>query len=290
MQTIRDILLDHNVPHAGQEHKHGRPGWLQVDCPWCGQGTGKYHMGLSLANGAAVCWRCGKKNTAQVLAMLTGKSSQQMRDRLDSVQYVAAPARKTGVFKPPSGLQAFLPGHRHYLARRGFNPDVCAALWGAMGIGQAAALRWRIYIPITHHGETVSWTTRAIKATETQRYVSAPAESEAINHKELLYGADLARHAIVIHEGPLDVWATGPGAVATCGTAYTEKQVRAMVRYSVRVVCFDNEPTAQRRAKELANILSVYPGKTCNVTLETGKDSGEAHPSEIALLRKTFLE
>lgn len=290
MIGIRDILEEHSIPHAGADHPHGRPGWVQVDCPYCGTGSGRFHLGISLSSGAAACWRCGKKNTASVLALLTGGRARAMRDRLDAVAYEAAPVRKTGHLKLPAGRGDLGPGHCVYLAKRGYDPATVARLWGVQGIGHAAELRWRIFIPIHHHGEIVSWTTRAIKTTEKQRYISAGAGDESIPHKSILYGADYARHAIIIHEGPLDVWATGPGATCTCGTAFTEAQLRAMSRYSVRAVCFDNEPEAQRRARALANMLSPYPGTTHNVVLETAKDSSAAHPEEVAELRKTFLE
>lgn len=290
MVTVKDILLDYNVPHVGAEHHHGRPGWVSVDCPYCGKGSGKYHLGISLTTGASACWRCGRKNTAAVLALLTGKPAPVMRGRLDRVGYEAPPERKTGTYSAPVGVGDMLPGHKAYLRGRGYDPATVARLWGAKGIGQTNHLSWRIFIPIMHHGQPVSWTTRSIKPHEKQRYISAPAEKEALSHKSILYGADYARHAIIIHEGPLDVWATGPGAVATCGTAYTEAQVLAMSKYSVRVVCFDAEPVAQKRARVLADMLSGIGNRpTYNVVLETGKDTGEADPAEVAELRKTYL-
>jgi DNA primase len=176
-----------------------------------------------------------------------------------------------------------------YLTQRGLNADNMKTLWGVQGIGHAPRLRWRLFIPIHHHGEIVSWTTRAINPRERQRYISAGASEEAIPHKTLLYGADYARHAIIIHEGPIDVWATGPGAVATCGTAYTEAQLKTMSHYPIRVVCFDADADAQARARVLANALSVYPGSTHNVRLETGKDTAEADWGEVQELRETFL-
>jgi hypothetical protein len=294
MPNIRDILVEYNIPFAGEEHKHGRLGWVQVDCPWCGPGTGKYHLGISLSTGAASCWRCGRKNTALVLARLTGEQQRAMRERVDATNMVAAPVRKTGQLVLPPGRRPLLPGHRTYLAKRGLDPDEIAETWGVEAIGQASgawrAYRWRLFIPVHHHGEIVSWTTRAIKKSAKQRYLSASMEQEAVAHKTLLYGADMCHHAIIIHEGPIDVWATGPGAVATCGTAYTEAQLLAMSRYPVRVVCFDADTEAQARARELADALSVFPGTTHNVELETGKDTAEADPAEVAELRATFLE
>lgn len=290
MRTIRDILEAEGIPHVGAEHRHGRPGWVQVDCPWCGQGTNKFHLGISLSTGAAVCWRCGNKSTAATLARLSGRPLATMRDAIGGVVLAAPQVRVTGRLVVPRGVGPMLSGHMAYLTARGYDAASVAALWGVQGIGQAAKLAWRLYVPIYHHGEVVSWTTRSIKPRERVRWVSAGYEQEAVHHKDILYGADYARHAVVVHEGPTDVWATGPGAVATCGTGYTAAQLRLLARYVMRVVCFDAEPAAQARARGLADALSPYPGATHNVVLETGKDPAEADPAEIAELRAAYLD
>lgn len=288
--TIKDILIEYNIPYIGAGDRHGREGWVSIDCPWCGPNSGKYHLGISTSSGASSCWKCGRHNTALVLATITGQKTGTMRAALDGATLVAPIMPKTGRLVPPKGITPMGPAHRAYLATRGFDADVVACLWGVQGLAQTARLAWRLYIPIYHHGEQVSWTTRTIKPQGTPRYISAAADHESIRHKEILYGADYAQNAIIIHEGPIDVWATGPGAVATCGTGYTEAQLKAMAHYPCRVVCFDNGVAAQRRARELADALSAYPGVTHNVQLETGDDPAEASPGEIAELRKTFLE
>ena len=290
--NIQDVLIEYNVPHAGADHKHGRPGWVQVDCPWCGAGTGKFHMGISLSTGACACWKCGKHNTAHTLAILTGRPRRQMRERVDNAAMITPPVQRTGRLVLPRGREPLTEAHKAYLAKRGLDAGAVADVWGVEGLrmpgGKWRHLRWRLFIPITHHGETVSWTTRSIRRGG-QRYLSAAMDQEAVPHKQVLYGADYAVHAIIIHEGPLDVWATGPGAVATCGVAYTDAQVRAMARYPVRCVCFDSSTDAQARAEKLARDLSVFPGTTENVRLETGDDAADADKEEIKELRATYL-
>lgn len=293
MPTIRDILIECGVPHAGAEHRHGREGWVQVDCPECGRGTGKFHLGISLSTGAATCWRCGRKDTARVLAELTGRTRASMRERVDGARRQAPTVRKVGRLAVPACVGPLGPAHHAYLVGRGLDVAQAVDEWGAGGIGQATGkwrhLRWRIYIPIHYHGEVVSWTTRSVQPGAERRYMSAALEQESVHHKDLLYGADYAKHSIIIHEGPLDVWRTGPGAVATLGTGFTEAQLVKMSRYLLRAVCFDVEPEAQRRARGLANMLSVYPGETVNVILETGKDAAEADDDELIELRRAFL-
>jgi len=202
----------------------------------------------------------------------------------------AAVARVQGVLRLPLGRGPLLAGHRAYLRGRGFNPASMVRLWGIEGIGQVAKLRWRIFIPVYHGGAVATWTARSIIEGEKMRYLSAPAEDEAIPIKSILYGSDYAGAATIIHEGPLDVWATGPGAVATCGTAYTPEQFLRMTAFPIRVVCYDASTDAQARARELSRALNAFPGTTYNVRLETGKDTAEADPNEVADLRARFLE
>lgn len=293
MPTIEDILDEFGIPKAGIGHRHGRAGWVQIDCPWCGRGDGKYHLGISTTTLRASCWRCGSKRVAEAVALASGKPIGCVAAALKGargVRFAAHEPRVVGRFRAPSGVGGLLAGHEAYLRGRGYDPPKIAALWGVCGIGNAPSLRWRLYIPVIHHGIPVSWTTRACNPHDPMRYVSAPATDEAVPHKRLLYGADYARHAIIIHEGPLDVWATGPGAVATFGVVATAAQILAMSRYNVRVVCFDNDAPGRDRARELSKALSAFPGTTHNVTLDSAKDAGGASPGEIQELRRAFLD
>ena len=137
--------------------------------------------------------------------------------------------------------------HKRYLRERGFNPKEIHQLWLIGGIGLAAKLAWRLFIPFIFDGKPVSWTTRAIGVSKRQKYISASPEQETVPHSELLYGEDYCRHSVVVCEGPLDAWAIGPGAVAVCGLVVTDAQVDRIAAYPVRAVCFDAEPAARLR-------------------------------------------
>lgn len=291
MTTITEALTQLRVPTAGPEHRHGRLGWTQLDCPWCGSGTGKFHLGIN-TGGWANCWRCGPHTLYEVLLEITHDASD-VRQILDDLQLRRGPTTKRptkGRLVRPVGLAPLGRAHIAYLRRRALNPNTASQLWGAQGIGLAARLRWRLYIPIYYHGVEVSWTTRAISPKAQRRYITASPEEESMPSKGLLYGADYARSAIIVHEGPLDVWRTGPGAVALFGLNYTRAQVAAMVMYPLRVICLDNEERAQAVAGRLADELSVFPGRTVRVQLESGEDPGSADEEELAELRKRFLD
>lgn len=163
-------------------------------------------------------------------------------------------------------------------------------LWCLQGIGIAARLSWRIYIPIHYQGEVVSWTTRAIGKHVQPRYLSAGPEQESVSHKSILYGGDYVRNAVIVCEGPTDVWRIGPGAVATLGTSYSRSQMLEISKVPIRAVCFDMERPAQKRATKLVEELRAFPGLTMRIELETANDVADADEDEVAEIRRAVLE
>lgn len=287
MTDFRDILKDLNVDYS-EDDKHSTAGWVQFECPFCGKGSSKRHMGYNLSTRSVNCWRCGWHSLTETLTLLgvPYKESKALRSGLGVDRNWTKPERKN-LKLPKAG--PLLYAHKKYLRSRGFKPSKIERIWGVQGIGLHSRLAWRLFIPIHLREEIVSWTTRAI-GNNGLRYISASAEEESINHKELLYGEQYAQHSIIIHEGPLDVWATGRGSVGTLGVSYTRSQVLRMVKYPFRAVCFDNSAAAQKRAQELCSLLAPFDGTTCNVCLESGEDPASADKGEIKQLRKTFLK
>jgi len=283
-----DVLRRHNVPYQ-TEGKYARPGWIQFHCPFCfgGLDPNKPYMGFNLAGGYVNCWRCGPHNVSKTLVTLTGLSWSEVKTLdLDSSPREVI-EREAGRLKLPNGLGPLLKPHRVYLRGRGFKPRAIEDLWKVQGIGLSSKLAWRIFIPIHLRGQIVSWTTRSLVDTGL-RYISSSHEDESVPHKTLLYGEDYATNAISIHEGPTDVWRVGPGAVATLGTGWKPAQVLRMSRYSRRIVCFDNEPAAQRRARQLCDLLETFPGETMNVILDA-KDAATADEDELMELRSLLI-
>lgn len=292
MNSIADILSNHGVAYVTAPHQRVRRGWVGVDCPQCSPGHGKYRLGFQLTTGRAHCWVCGGLYAPKMLAMLLRVSIPEAKALLgDFSRHAPDEDKAPGILREPPGVGELLPVHRWYLEGRGFNPDELARVWGIKGIGpRGGQLKGRVYIPIfARDGRQVSWTTRAVSAEAKARYYSANSEEEAVPHKSILYGANLARHTIVIVEGPIDAWAIGPGAVATLGVGFTAAQAALMADYPVRVVCFDAEDDAQERSAALCEQLCLLPGKTVSITLETGKDPAECDPSEIADIRHKYF-
>ena len=287
MTSIRDILVEHNIPLAPEGHHHVRPGWIGLDCPYCGRGTQKWHLGITEDGRAANCWRCGRLWSTEVLHVLTNLPWRNCHELLGDVSPFKPTERPAGKLIIPQGVGPLLSCHRSYLSGRGFDPEKMKKLWGLGGIGLEAKLAWRLFIPIFHNGRIVSWTTRGI-GDKGRRYINARPDEEETPAKAILYGCDYARHAVIVVEGPTDVWRIGPGAVATMGLAYSKRQVAEMAKFPVRVVCFDSEPIAQKQAAKLCGELSAFPGKTVRVEV-CGKDPGETSAKEIRKLRRLFL-
>lgn len=294
--NLLDFLQEHNVPYreAG-DSPHVSQGWIGVICPWCGIGTGKYGLGIHPESLAATCWKCGKHSIVEVLKELTGEPWHVCRDFTRGFGLVHVQQSKDrGRYTVPGGVGPLLEPHRAYLRSRRFDPGKLTELWNLGGIGLASRLAWRLFIPVcAPDGLPASWTTRicvdSAEGVGSIRYLSASPEHENVPLKSLLYGAQLATHAIIVVEGPADVWRIGPGAVATFGLTVTAAQKAAIGKYPLRAICFDNESQAQRRAAELCEELKDIPGKTVRVEIDA-KDPGEASDSEVKLLRETFLE
>lgn len=286
--TIIDILEKYRIPFRRHgEDKNVRQGWIGMACPFCGRPEDKRYLGYNLEQNFFSCWSCGYLKSINVVSALSGESIGRCREMLGRLEQTEpAPERVRGRLEFPGHIQPleYAPAHRDYLRRRGFNVDELIQLWRLQAIGISARLTWRIFIPIIWHGEPVSWTTRAIGNVE-PRYISALPSEESIHHKHIVYGGDYVRHAVVIHEGPADVWATGPGAVATFGIGFSPEQVLWLSQIPLRYVCLDAEDAAQRRALQLCDQLGGFPGETYNVVLDA-KDAGSASQKERRKLRE----
>lgn len=285
---MSDILDTYNISYQ-TEGRYCRDGWLQLDCPFCdGSDPNKPYLGYNIDKRYFNCWSCGYKKAIEILMELIHESYGKCASLFYNLSSAQLDGTKTvrphGTLVLPSFRGSLLHAHSEYLIRRLYTPNILATLWGLEGIGVANRLQWRLFIPIHYNGRVVSWTTRSLVDDTPMRYISAGLDEELIPHRDLLYGEDFVRHGIIVHEGPADVWRTGPGSVATFGTGFTPAQVLKISKYPLRVICYDSQPAAQQQAKKLCEALMVFPGRTVNVTL-IAKDAGEANETEIQQLR-----
>ena len=294
MTSLQDILIEHRIPfQVGGEHRNVRDGYVGVDCPFCGSGTGRNHLGINIDTLYATCWQCGRKDLGEVLGMLLDVPTPQAWGLLKDVpkrpRIHSKGGLSKGVLSIPPRLQSLLQPHQGYLRGRGFDPVQLARLWDLSALGMAPRLAWRIFIPVHLDGEIVSWTTRSIGRGRSSKYVHADPSEEAWPIKSLLYGWDYVRHSAIVCEGPADVWRIGPGAVAIFGLNVTTAQLELLSNVPRRIVCLDNEERAQKTARKICEQLSCWPGETVNVCLNSS-DPGCATEKEIEKLRRLLKE
>lgn len=292
---IRQVLETHRVEYVSQgEDHHASRGWVNVVCPRCSPGSDKFRLGYNLSGKYFSCWVCGYLPTvealAEVLRIHTEEAKGIITELGPSPYHRGKNKTHEGKYTEPHGLESSLSRcHRSYVSSRGFLPSKIVSLWDVRGIGQfGGPYRWRLFLPILFHGKPVAWTTRKIGEGE-PRYLASPPEFSDIPVGDLLYGVDHCRTSVVLVEGPIDAWAVGPGAVAVMGVSMTPSRLEMLSQFPRRAICFDSEGDAQSRARKLLNDLSVLPGHTVNIILETGKDPASAKRGEVACLRREFL-
>jgi hypothetical protein len=302
--TIIELCQEYNIEYREPgTHHHAHGPWIQTDCPYCSPNWGSFRLGFHTGKRYFNCYACGAHRTGETLALMLNltpdqafKLSKELRSGDDHNPHIRAVERR-GTLVLPQGVGPMAFTRRKYLENRGFDPKKIARTWEVQGIGISDRMyAWRLFIPIhDRSGKMVSWTSRATDKRQWKRYCAAKPSQEEVNARYLLYGEHLVKgHAIVVHEGCTDVWATGPGAVAVSGLNVSMQQVYKISQYPVRVICFDNEDAAQKRADFLCEQLAPFPGETIRVRLEHSKDAGSAVTTgkgrrELTALRETYL-
>jgi hypothetical protein len=238
------------------------------------------------------CWQCGPIPNFEIFRDLFHLSPSEIKQlqltKVEEVDYV----QSTGKLQLPEGLGPLKSMHREYLHDRGFSERdirVLVKLWQIQGIDhKGGTLSWRIFIPIYYEKELVSWTTRSIGLINPKRYITARADQEKINLKQILYGEFYCNHTCIVCEGPFDVMRIGPGAVCLFGLTYTRAQLFAIAKFPKRYICLDSDPAAQKIAKKLCSELMLFPGTTKNICLEA-HDPGSVKEKELLELQ-TLLD
>jgi hypothetical protein len=269
---ILQLLQDYNVNALTEGHKHCRPGWVNMPCPFC-TGHDGLHLGATLDGSTFFCWRCGwhspSSSIAKLLKIDERKAKELLKQYLGITRTVQEVKRKvrSKAHKYPSDTGPLQERHKKYLEKRRFDPDQLEHDWGLLGTGMVSLLgdsndvlnySHRILAPIYWNGEEVTFQARDITNKHPLKYMACPEERELIKHKHILDGKqEKWTNKIIIVEGITDVWRFGFNAAATLGIKYTPSQLRLISSLFKEVfVIFDDEKQAQEQASQLVADLN----------------------------------
>lgn len=302
--NIVQLYQDYNIPYQSEGHKHCRPGWINVPCPFCSGNTG-LHLGYNLDDNYYYCWRCGGHSIRDTLIQLLGvQKSEASRllklysgHRHSQIRKEAPVIIRRKAFQLPSGIIPLTQTHRKYLSLRGFDPDQLVADWGIQSTGPISFLdefnyNYRIFIPIYWAGQLVNFQARLARdpTKDEAKYKACPEGREVINIKHIIYGKqDLWEETGICVEGVTDVWRLGPAAFATFGIKVKPQQIRLIAKTFKRVaVVYDDDPQAQVEAKKMVAELKFRGLDAWNVVIKG--DPGGLNSTEAKELVFTILK
>lgn len=261
--NIIKLYQDFSIDFVTEGHKHSRPGWVNVKCPFCSGNPG-YHLGFNIEENYFFCWRCGWHPISLSLSKILNMQEKDIRKLVKS--YNLYLVKEKGVKKKikkveytfPSGVGPCSTIHDIYLMKRKFDPEKIKKEWNLLGTGPISMLdgidyKFRIIIPFIWNGQQVSFDSRDITGKHPSKYMACPKHREITPHKEILYGKqEKWWETGICVEGPTDVWRFGINSFATSGIKYTPKQVRCMAKAFKRIaVVFDDDPQAVVQANKL---------------------------------------
>jgi DNA primase len=273
------------------EGKNVTPGWIEINCPFCGDPS--YHLGIS-PQLLFHCWRCGEKGTIVKLLM-----------QLESIPYYKA-VKQAGEFDvkwvesfkrnikerlghnilPKEAKDELSNIHSTYLRGRGFHPDELRSQYGILGVGPIGKYKFRVVAPCISTGNTVNFTALAV-LDQSPKYIHCPNEEAIIPMKSLLYNIDTVKDTMVITEGVTDVWRIGTGCVATMGMEFSQEQLSLIVQSEAKnvFVIFDSGEVEQKKANRLAMNLSGLVDHVEVIELPKG-DPGDLKEDDVKHLRE----
>ena len=170
-----------------------------------------------------------------------------------------------------------------------------------IGNRQQDWFRARVLFPIRDaRGNYIGFGGRVLPGGDGAKYMNSK-DSVVYNKSSVLYGLDRAKSDIVAHEevviceGYTDVIgyniAGVPRAVATCGTALTERHVKELKKYCNRVVLsFDGDNAGQNAAARFYEWEKQYDLDVRVVDLPAGADPGDLAFSDPARLAAAVKE
>lgn len=287
--NIPEILKNYNIK-TWTEGNNVQQGWVNIQCPCCGDRSNHGGFNLLVKETYYNCWRCGRKDIAKIFKLLNIPLFELKNKTHDTIIEKYQKKEKISFKLPGQELNAI---GKKYLFNRGFDPDLIQKKYKIkQGSHVDKDWKFRIIIPIIYNDQIISFTSRDYSNKQNLRYKSCSENMEIISHKSILYNIDNCQdNYIFVVEGIFDCWRLGDNCCSTFGLSYTKNQVNLLSKYETIFIIFDNEKKAQEKAEKLGNELSGIGLKVFQITIaEQYKDLAEMPQPEANIFKRGIEE
>lgn len=297
--NIFEFLKDYDVEYW-TKGENVTKGWVNIKCQFCDDH--KNHLGINLKTLQVNCWLCGSHSTLRLVQKIMrsrwGEAQRVLKEltkgKKRGKRFKSKEERKKSeriMLLPDVASKHFPRLHIDYLRSRGFDrPRQLIKKYRLLACYTTSKYKYRIVIPIYLDGSLVSFTTRDVTERRKPKYKHPSLDEVLITPKNVVYNYDSITHGsdCIIVEGPVDVWKLGDGTVSTQGITFTTQQVLYLNKKGINnlFILFDNEPKAQRKAKELARMMAPLVNRVENVKLKGFNDPGDLSISEAMSLKR----
>lgn len=291
---IKSYLEDRGI-RIFTEGKNTSPGWININCPWCGDKSN--HLGINLWSKKMHCWKCKPKGSVINLVMLLDgipfsiaeKVMFQYED-LYFYQHIPKEKEKVKFQLPKEASSTFANNFINYLIGRGFDPKEIIPKYQLISGTHLGDYKFRIIIPVIMYGRMIGFTSRDITGKAELRYKECPKEMAIIPPEQWLYNLDTVGEAIAFVEGPFDVMRCGNGFVSNLGTSFSLSFVSILKNRGVKraFTIFDPEKEATKQSIKLRNLLSTVIPHVENINLNEG-DPAELSDQDVKVLRRMIF-
>lgn len=299
---FKRIFNDARIPIRTDVNKF----WVNCNCPWCvNPADTHFNGGFNYISPRYSCWRCGSHNYYDTLSKLLNIPINQISQFIKDYTYISS---EKEIKRIAQAEYLNLPGfplneqEKQYLINRGYNINYLINKFHIRGGGITGEWSYRIILPIYYKRVLVSWTGRTILSKEElkqykamgidiPRYKNLDIENSVIAAKDIFFNLDNSTEdSVILVEGPFDVMKMGTQTICSLGTSTTrEQELFLKTRYKNIFICFDNESSAQLKAKKLGmNLASIGLNvEVVNICEPFGKnDPGELSYNEVMEIKK----
>jgi DNA primase len=280
---------DYNIDYW-LEGKNVSPGWVAVQCPFCGDTSN--HGAFNPVKAYYSCWKCGWHSVYNAVKEITGEPN--VKPILKKYGLLLADYTNIKDRLSDAGTKEFvLPGsalqkpHKDYLLSRRFDPDFIEKKYGVLGTLDHEQYAYRIITPVFWDGDIVSFLGRDYTNKQLLRHKDCPIEMAKVYHKNILYDLNHCyKRSVIVVEGAYDNWRLGDNVCATLGTGWTTEQALLLAkRFDNVFIFYDKGVESQKKAKGLGlylNGLGIY-AETISTDYDEPDDMAE---SDITYLKK----